>query len=57
MKFSEVCYGPLEDVANWLDGDWPPSDPEILRAILARCVREVVELRRMAAASPDGETT
>lgn len=45
MNFSDYCYGPLQDVLDALQGDFPPDDPAILRVILARCVQEVIEIR------------
>lgn len=58
MKFSEYCYGPLENVLSELTGDNPPSDPAILLAVLARCVGGVISLRKALAdqhtASPKG---
>lgn len=50
MNFADYCYGPLEDVLNALQGDYPPNDPAILRAVLARCVEEVISLRKALAA-------
>lgn len=45
MNFADYCYGPLEDVLDALQGDFPPDNPAILRAVLARCVGEVIQLR------------
>lgn len=49
MKFSEYCYGPLPDLLAELEGDNPPSDPQVIRVILCRCVREVIDLREALA--------
>lgn len=49
MNYADYCYGPLSDVLAALEGDFPPTDPIILRMILARCVRETIELREQLA--------
>lgn len=46
MTFAEYCYGPLPDVLAELEGDNPPTDPAVLRVIIARCQRETIELRK-----------
>lgn len=48
MNFADYCYGPLDQVLESLTGDNPPDDPAILRAVLARCVAEVIQLRAAA---------
>lgn len=45
MNFADYCHGPLLDVLAELDGDNPPNEAAILRAVLTRCVAEIISLR------------
>lgn len=49
MNMADYCYGPLEDIYQALSGDNPPADPAILRAVLARCVGEIIVIQAQLA--------